>query len=126
MANLSYDCICPSSSQRMGDGLCHCTLRAILRRDATSAELNVVASAPCGAALGCEVRAPDAVGPAAHVLPELPEFARVLLHRYRRAVLGVEVMDEEADRERNRSGSGPWSSRRAPLWLQRTWLTPSR
>ncbi|MBC7084308.1 MAG: hypothetical protein H5T95_12610 [Firmicutes bacterium] len=40
--------------------------------------------------------APDPVDPPAHVLLELPEFARVLLHGYRRAVRGVEVVDDEA------------------------------
>ena len=41
---------------------------------------------------------PDPVDPAAHVLVEPRKFGGILLHGYRRAVLGVEVVDDEADR----------------------------
>lgn len=39
---------------------------------------------------------PDPVGPPAHVLLKPRKFGKVLLHRYRRAVLRVEVVNGEA------------------------------
>ena len=62
-----------------------------------SAQAYVVARPACRVTQSREASAPDPVDPTAHVLLEPREFARVLLHRYRRAVLGVEVVDDKAD-----------------------------